>query len=123
MNRTTQEPFNVSVNQRDDLDLFARQPDLLCLWTVCLECGENKDGERTDEPPSTLRFEMTPAEGAKHPPGGQKQNVPRDYRSVLAPITLLALIVGLLLLSSVLTSPPKTVSEDQQEEHMSAFVI
>ncbi|KAK2814583.1 hypothetical protein Q5P01_000154 [Channa striata] len=89
-----------------------------------LNVAENKDGERTDEPPSTLRFEMTPAEGAKHPPGGQKQNVPRDYRSVLAPITLLALIVGLLLLlSSVLTSPPTTVSEDQQEERMSAFVI
>ncbi|KAK2863248.1 hypothetical protein Q5P01_002781 [Channa striata] len=39
-----------------------------------LNVAQNKNGERTDEPPSTLRFEMTPAEGAKHPPGGQKQN-------------------------------------------------
>ncbi|KAK2814585.1 hypothetical protein Q5P01_000156, partial [Channa striata] len=129
----------VLVGQReDDPDLCARQPDLLRLWNVhskdsgnywcklgadydknmmrwghmdnrqfVLNVDQNNDGERTDESPST--FGMTPAEGRK------LLDFPRDSRSIVAPIILAVAVVGIMLIS-VLTTPVKTVSEDQQEE-------
>ncbi|KAF3698026.1 Programmed cell death 1 ligand 1 [Channa argus] len=77
---------------------------------VGLNVVQNKDGESSEESFSALRFGETPAEDAKR----RQQEVPRDSRSIVAPIILAVLIVGFLLWA-MLTSPPN-LSGDQQEE-------